>query len=123
MSRPVAVIQVVSTTMLARRYRWPAGTVDPGGATRKRPAPRSSSVPNPLGESMAGRHSHSTFPVGAMRAATSPSDRNARSPIGGKCAVDVVAPAGSLDDASSAARLSGPAFATIMDGDAHPPGA
>ena len=53
------------------------------GPTRKRPAPRSSSAPKTVGESRSGRQSHSTLPSGATSAATSPSERKARSPIGG----------------------------------------
>jgi hypothetical protein len=32
-------------------------------------------APNTLGESIRGRQSHSTFPLGATRAVVSPSDR------------------------------------------------
>ena len=47
------------------------------------PASRSSIAPNTLGESTRGRHSHSTFPLGATSATVSQSDRNAYSAIGG----------------------------------------
>ena len=40
------------------------------------PASRSSSAPNTLGQSIRGRHIHSTAPLGATRAVTSQSDRN-----------------------------------------------
>src|SRR3712207_8703400 len=43
--------------------------------SRKRPASRSRIGPKTAGESNCGRHSHSTFPLGATSAATSPSDR------------------------------------------------
>src|SRR4051812_10249688 len=51
---------------------------------RKRPTSRSRIGDRTLGESNCGRHSHSTFPLGATRAATSQSDRNAYSAIGGE---------------------------------------
>src|SRR5687767_8176203 len=54
------------------------------GPKRKPPASRSRTVPNTLGESMRGRHSHSTLPLGATRAVVSQSDRKAYSPMGGK---------------------------------------
>src|SRR4051794_41261744 len=84
MRSPELVIHVVSATIEARTSRCPAGSVIPDGPTRKRPAPRSSSVPKTLGESRLGRQSHSTLPVGATSAATSPSERNARTAIGGE---------------------------------------
>src|ERR671921_277575 len=54
------------------------------GPKRKPPASRSRIDPNTLGESMRGRQSHSTFPLGAINAVVSQSDRNPYSPMGGK---------------------------------------
>ena len=118
-SSPLRVIHVVSTTMLARRYRWPAGTSTDAGPTR-RPAPRSSSAPKTDGESRSGRQSHSTLPPGATSPAASPSERKARSPIGGNwpATSGAVASRGSRspparaighgDDACGGAGWSGP---------------
>src|SRR5205085_4610377 len=50
---------------------------------RKPPAPRSSMAPNTLGESIHGKHIHSTLPLLATSAATSQSDRKPYSAIGG----------------------------------------
>ena len=49
----------------------------PNGPKRKYPAWRSSSVPNRLGESNRGTHSHPTPPSGAISAPVWQSDRNA----------------------------------------------
>src|ERR1041385_6374898 len=54
------------------------------GPSRNPPAPRSRMAPNTLGESMRGRHNHSMFPLAAIRAADSVSERKAYSAIGGK---------------------------------------
>jgi hypothetical protein len=43
-------------------------------------------APNTLGESTRGRHSHSTFPLGATSAWLSQSDKKPYSPMGGKAA-------------------------------------
>ena len=47
------------------------------GPIRKPPASRSSTEANTLGESILGRHIHSTLPFGAISAVVSQSDRNA----------------------------------------------
>ena len=47
------------------------------GPNRNQPASRSSSAPKMLGQSIRGRHIHSTAPLGATSAVTSQSDRNA----------------------------------------------
>ena len=49
----------------------------PPGRSGSRPASRSRMAPKTLGESMRGRHSHSTLPLGATRAVASQSDRKA----------------------------------------------
>jgi hypothetical protein len=82
-SHPVGVAQLVSSTIVPGRYRRAAGTLTPSGPSRKPPAERSRIDPNTLGESIRGRHSHSTFPLGAIRAVVSQSDRKPYSPIGG----------------------------------------
>ena len=82
-SHPVGVAQLVSSTIVPGRYRRAAGTWIPSGPRRKPPADRSRIEPNTLGESIRGRHIHSTFPLGAIRAVVSQSDRKAYSPIGG----------------------------------------
>src|SRR6185437_3388745 len=55
----------------------------PYGANRKKPAWRSSTLPNTLGASKDGTHSQSTAPSGATRAPVWQFDRNAYSAIGG----------------------------------------
>ena len=55
----------------------------PNGPSRKKPASRSSSVPNTLGESKRGTHSQSIAPSGATSAPVWQFDRNAYSAIGG----------------------------------------
>src|SRR6478735_3864088 len=83
MIQPVGVPQLVSTIIVPGTYRREAGTMTSDGPKRKPPASRSSIEPKTLGESNRGRQSHSTFPLGATRAATSPSERNPYSAIGG----------------------------------------
>ena len=75
MIQPVAVPQLVSSAIVPGRYRRAAGTVTSAGPSRKPPAWRSRTEPNTLGESMRGRHSHSTLPLGATRATDSQSER------------------------------------------------
>src|SRR5688500_11622872 len=53
------------------------------GPNRNAPASRSRIAPKTLGESMRGRHSHSTLPLGATSAVVSQSDRKPYSPLGG----------------------------------------
>src|SRR6185503_2619352 len=53
------------------------GTLMPNGPTRKVPAPLSSRVPNTLGESKLGTHSHPTPPSGATSALVWQFERNA----------------------------------------------
>src|SRR5918999_830019 len=53
------------------------------GPKRKPPASRSRIEPKTLGESMRGRHSHSTLPLGATSAVVSQSERKPYSAIGG----------------------------------------
>src|SRR6266702_2016550 len=84
MTHPAEVRQVVSSTMVPGRYRRPAGTTTPSGPSRNPPAALSSIAPNTLGASGLGRHSHSTFPLGATSALTSRSERKAYSSIAGK---------------------------------------
>src|SRR5262245_46352495 len=60
-----------------------AGWLIPYGANRKKPASRSSTLPNTLGESNEGTHSQSTAPSGATRAPVWQFERNAYSAIGG----------------------------------------
>jgi hypothetical protein len=62
--------------MVPGRYLRPDETVVSAGPRRKPPALRSSTLPNTLGESGLGRHSHSTFPFGATSAVVSQSERN-----------------------------------------------
>jgi len=83
MTQPCGVPQLVSSTIVPGRYRREAGTRTSLGPNRKPPASRSRIEPKTLGESMRGRHSHSTFPLGATSAVVSQSDRNAYSAIGG----------------------------------------
>ena len=97
-SHPVGVAQLVSSTMVPGRYRRAAGTVMPSGPSRNPPAERSRIEPNTLGESIRGRHSHSTFPLGAISAVVSQSDRKPYSPMGG-------------NGESSAAASTGPGVA------------
>jgi len=54
------------------------------GPNRNKPAERSSSAANTLGESGRGRHSHSTDPSGATRQLCSQLDSNPYAAIGGK---------------------------------------
>src|SRR5947208_13748991 len=58
------------------------GTLIPNGANRKLPAPRSSRVPNTLGESNRGTQSQSIDPSGATSAPVWQSDRKEYSAIG-----------------------------------------
>ena len=75
-SQPPGVHQLVSSTSVPGMYRRADGTSTPAGAIRNVPASRSRIAPNTLGESIRGRHSHSTPPSGATRAVVSQSDRN-----------------------------------------------
>ena len=65
------------------KYRRDAGTLTASGPSRNMPASRSSTAPNTLGESKRGRHSHSTFPLGATSAHVVQSDRKPYSAMGG----------------------------------------
>src|SRR6185312_8853769 len=60
-----------------------AGWLMPYGANRKKPASRSSTLPNTLEASNDGTHSQSIAPSGATRAPVWQFDRNAYSAIGG----------------------------------------
>ncbi len=76
-TQPIRVSQLVSSTIVpgcsaGRRVRSTSA-----GPTRKLPASRSRIDPNTLGESIRGRHIHSTFPFGAISAVVTQSDRNA----------------------------------------------
>src|SRR6266511_2323057 len=84
MTHPAEVRHVVSSTIVPGRYRRPAGTIASSGPSRNPPAALSSSAPNTLGASGLGRHSHSTFPLGATSALASRSERKANSSIAGK---------------------------------------
>jgi hypothetical protein len=75
MIQPVGVPQLVSSTMVPGRYRRAAGTIMSAGPIRKPPASRSRIDPKMLGESIRGRHIHSTLPLGATSAVASQSDR------------------------------------------------
>ena len=75
MIQPPRVSQLVSRIIVPGRYRRAAGTCTPAGPSRNMPASRSSSAPNTLGESIRGRHIHSTLPLGATSAVVSQSDR------------------------------------------------
>ena len=75
MIHPLGVPQLVSRTIVPGRYRRAAGTSRSYGPRRKSPASRSSMAPNTLGESIRGRQSHSTLPLGATSATVSQSDR------------------------------------------------
>ncbi len=59
--------------MYARAVGW----LIPNGAKRKKPAPRSSRLPNTLGESKLGTHSQSIAPSGATSAPVWQFERNA----------------------------------------------
>jgi hypothetical protein len=74
-TQPVSVDQVVSMTRVPGSYRRLSGAATPRGANRNRPALRSSSAPNVLGESNLGRQNHSTDPSGATRAEVLQSER------------------------------------------------
>ena len=63
MTQPVGVPQLVSRTTVPGRYRRSSGTVMSAGPNRKPPASRSRIAPKTLGESIRGRHSHSTLPL------------------------------------------------------------
>ena len=76
-THPIRVSQVVSSTIVPGMYRRAAGTLTSAGASRKVPASRSRIAPNTLGESIRGRHIHSTLPFGATSAVVWQSDRNA----------------------------------------------
>ena len=75
--QPVGVCHVVLSTFVPGSYVRASGTLIPNGPNRKAPAPRSSSVPNTLGESKRGTHSQSIAPSGATSAPVWQSDRNA----------------------------------------------
>ncbi len=77
MTQPIFVSQLVSRIIVPGMYRRAAGTFTLAGATRNPPASRSRIAPNTLGESIRGRHSHSTLPFGATSAVVWQSDRNA----------------------------------------------
>ena len=74
---PVGVFQVVSRVLVPGSYPTSAGWLIPNGPSRKEPAPRSSSVPNTLGESKRGTQSQSIAPSGATSAPVWQLDRNA----------------------------------------------
>jgi hypothetical protein len=75
MIHPLCVPQLVSRTIVPGRYRRAAGTFRSYGPRRKLPASRSSMAPKTLGESIQGKHNHSTLPLGATSATVSQSDR------------------------------------------------
>src|SRR5204863_315555 len=81
--QPLVVPQLVSRIIVPGRYRRATGTRTSAGPNRNPPASRSRMAPNTLGPSIRGRHIHSMLLLGATRAVTSQSDRNAYSAIGG----------------------------------------
>ena len=76
-SQPVGVCHVVLSTFVPGSYVRASGTLIPNGPSRNAPAPRSSRLPNTLGESNRGTHSQSIAPSGATSAPVWQSDRNA----------------------------------------------
>jgi len=81
---PFGVFQVVSSTFVPGSYATEVGWLIPNGAKRKKPAWRSSRLPNTLGESNRGTQSQSIAPSGATRAPVWQFERKAYSAIGGK---------------------------------------
>ena len=75
--QPFGVFQVVSSTFVPGTYARAVGWLIPNGAKRKKPAPRSSRLPNTLGESKLGTHSQSIAPSGATSAPVWQLERNA----------------------------------------------
>ena len=80
---PRGVCQAVMMLFVPGSYVRPDGMLIPNGPSRKVPAPRSSRVPNTLGESKRGTQSQSTAPSGATSAPVWQLERNAYSAIGG----------------------------------------
>src|SRR4051794_41777682 len=84
MSQPVGVRQVVTSVIVPGSYVRATGWSTPNGPTRKKPAWRSSRLPNTLGESKLGTQSQSIAPSGATRAPVWQLGRKAYSAIGGE---------------------------------------
>src|SRR4051812_50069580 len=82
-TQPPGVCHVVTSVFVPGSYWREAGTLMPNGPTRKKPAWRSSSVPNTLGESKLGMQSQSIAPSGATSALVWQLERNPYSAIGG----------------------------------------
>lgn len=76
MTQPVGVPHEVSRISVPGRYRRAVGTIMSAGPSRNPPASRSRMEPKTLGESMRGRHIHSTLPLGAISAVTWQSEMN-----------------------------------------------
>ena len=75
--QPFGVFQVVSRTLVPGMYARAVGWLIPNGAKRKKPASRSSRLPNTLGESKLGVQSQSIEPSAATSAPVWQSERNA----------------------------------------------
>ena len=76
-TQPDGVFQVVTSTFVPAWYARAVGWLMSNGAKRKKPASRSSRLPNTLGESKEGTQSQSIAPSAATRAPVWQSDRNA----------------------------------------------
>jgi hypothetical protein len=76
-THPFGVFHVVSRTFVPGSYTRAVGWSIANGASRKLPAPRSSRLPNTLGESKRGTQSQSTAPSGATNAPVWQSEMNA----------------------------------------------
>ena len=66
-----------TSTLVPGSYARAVGRLMPNGPSRKKPASRSSRLPNTLGESKRGTHSQSIAPSGATSAPVWQSERNA----------------------------------------------
>ena len=75
--QPVGVFQVVARTFVPGSYTIAVGWLMPKGPSRNAPAPRSSRLPNTLGESKEGTQSQSIAPSSATSAPVWQLDRNA----------------------------------------------
>ena len=76
-TQPPFVCHVVETMLVPASYARAVGTLMPKGPKRKYPAWRSSKVPNTLGASKLGTHSHPTPPSGEISAPVWQLDKNA----------------------------------------------
>jgi hypothetical protein len=75
--QPFGVFHVVSRTFVPGMYARAVGWLIPNGAKRKKPASRSSELPNTLGASKLGAQSQSIAPSAATSAPVWQFDRNA----------------------------------------------